>query len=177
MKGSTGTSQTLVRIWSGTKNATDLRQKRLKQSTASHFVNVHKLTGAAGAYRALKKMQRLNDLDRRGSQRPILAHAGPGRCAGQASNADGGSGKEAEPIQPAEPDQPLLGDGEAEVKTMKMRRIIGCLMVLSIPAVLCVLQIVQMGIKHGWRALLLGLGTTVVCVVVVLLGIHLAFDD
>lgn len=48
-------------------------------------------------------------------------------------------------------------------------------MVLSIPAALCVLQIVLMGIKHGWRALLLGLGITVVCFVIVLLGIHPGF--
>lgn len=67
MKGSTGTSQTVVRILSGTKTATDLRQKRLKQATDGHFFNIYKVNGAAGAYRALKKMQRMNDLDRRGA--------------------------------------------------------------------------------------------------------------
>lgn len=116
MKGSTGTSQTVVRILSGTKTATDLRQKRLKQATASHFVNVHKLTGAAGAYRALKKMQRLNDLDR------STAHVqywhtlvSKGTVPLRHQRVERGGGEEAEPLQPAEPAQPLLGDGEAEV--------------------------------------------------------------
>lgn len=60
---------------------------------------------------------------------------------------------------------------------MKTKRIIGHVMVLSLPAALLLTQIVQMGTKHGWQPLLLGLGTAVVCFVIVLIGIHLAWED
>lgn len=70
MRGATGTSQTFVRILSGSKKATDKRQKRLKKATASSFINPMRYDHLPVSERsvimnrALKRMQRLNDLDR-----------------------------------------------------------------------------------------------------------------